>query len=536
VVLHFFKKFFHKSKVKFIFLFFLVLSLVLGLRLSQTQQDIRSDAAGTSLSLTLFLHGVGKGGDNVNPVGNGNGNLRHVQRSIKVEVYDEQGKVVLIKEGGITFNNQNGNFTGTVPLETTLPSGSYTLRVKTTQHLRVKVPGIYTFENSITQLPPIYLISGDINNDNTLNILDYNLLIGCYEEVGPAVNCNPNNKVLSDLTDDGTVNGFDYNLFLREISTRRGEDDGPVIPPTATKTPTPTATRTPTPTPTRTPTPTPTRTPTPVPPVSSGTSKCPLPKYPSASCTGVPSGTSLTTVSGSYTAKAGEVVDKKKITGTLTVGGNNVVIKNSEIQRGINYTRNSFTVEDTTIGPPSGCLNNTEGVIGLSNFTMRRVWLRNISEGVRISGSNVVIQDSYFSHCEAQGVDDPHSDGIQAYGAGAATNIVIDHNTIDMRSVPSATAPIFIPTDRSDQGNTGITASVTNNVVAGGGYSLQMPGNLAMTLTKVTGNKVVNNTWGYNPIDVTCSRVGTWSGNAVVTFDFNTGTILSQVRALNDCN
>src|SRR6185369_14751210 len=65
---------------------------------------------------------------------------------------------------------------------------------------------------------------------------------------------------------------------------------------------------TPTPTPAPTPTPTPAPTATPV----AGASSCPLPKYPNASCTGVPSGTSLVTMSGDYHAKTtGEHITAK---------------------------------------------------------------------------------------------------------------------------------------------------------------------------------------------------------------------------------
>lgn len=273
----------------------------------------------------------------------------------------------------------------------------------------------------------------------------------------------------------------------------------------------------------------PVSTPEPTPPPPTSTTKCPLPKYPNPSCTGILS-TPTTVVSGNYTAKANEVVSNKRITGSLSIGGSGVIIRNTEIYKGINYTTNSFIIEDSTIGPASGCLNNTEGVIGTANFTMKRVRMRNISEGVRISGSNVIIQDSYFTHCEAQGVDDPHSDGIQAYGAASAKNVIISHNTIDMRTVPSATAPIFLPTDRDNQGNNGISYSVTDNVVAGGGYSIQLPGT-KMTINALSGNKVVNNTWGYAPFDVSCSIVKSGGGNAVVTYDWTTGTILSQVKS-----
>ena len=63
----------------------------------------------------------------------------------------------------------------------------------------------------------------NINNDNKLDILDYNTLIGCYSDLAAATSCNYTQKTASDLNDDGTVNQFDYNLFLRETAIQPGE-------------------------------------------------------------------------------------------------------------------------------------------------------------------------------------------------------------------------------------------------------------------------------------------------------------------------
>lgn len=274
-------------------------------------------------------------------------------------------------------------------------------------------------------------------------------------------------------------------------------------------------------------------------PPATGATKCPLPKYPSDSCTGVPAGTALTTINGDYTAKAGEVISGKRITGSVYISGSGVVIRNSEILGKIdnNYgsgtLRNTFTVEDSTLGPAT-CGSISDGVIGVANYTAKRVRIKNQPDGFRIAGSNVLIEDSYVTVCSKN--PDDHSDGIQVYGAANATNIVIRHNTIDQRSVTNgaATAPIFVPTDVDRQGNNGVTVTVADNVVAGGGFSLRVYGTLPLT-AYVTGNKVVNNTWEYGPLDVTCDKIKSWSGNAVITYDWAAGSILSQVRALTDC-
>ena len=72
-------------------------------------------------------------------------------------------------------------------------------------------------------MPAVHLVTGDIKIDNALNILDYNILIGCYSDFAPAVSCTADLKEEADLTDDGQVNQFDYNLFLRDLSVQNGD-------------------------------------------------------------------------------------------------------------------------------------------------------------------------------------------------------------------------------------------------------------------------------------------------------------------------
>lgn len=178
----------------------------------------------TSIKLTLLLHGLGKGGDSANPQSGGNPNPLHPQRSVKVEISNSQNQLVLTKEGTVNFNSTAGNFQGTVDLGSTLTTGVYSVRVKSTQFLRTLVPGIQNLtQGQLNQLPVTVLVNGDINSDNTLNILDYNILMGCYSDFLPAPSCTPANKLLSDLDDDGDVNQFDYNLFLRELTNREGQ-------------------------------------------------------------------------------------------------------------------------------------------------------------------------------------------------------------------------------------------------------------------------------------------------------------------------
>ena len=67
------------------------------------------------------------------------------------------------------------------------------------------------------------LIAGDVNQDNKLSVLDYDIIMGCYSDLSPAKNCDAAKKLAADISDDGKVNQDDYNLFLREISVQQGE-------------------------------------------------------------------------------------------------------------------------------------------------------------------------------------------------------------------------------------------------------------------------------------------------------------------------
>ncbi len=179
----------------------------------------------TAVSLSLLLHGLGKGGDSANPNGGGNLHPLHPQRAVTVELLNSNNQPVATKSGTVNFNSTAGNFTGSVDLGNTLTTGAYTVKVKSDQFLRALVPGIQTITQSQSNtLPPTTLTTGDMNNNNRIDVLDYNILSDCYSDFAPALNCSdPMKKQSSDITDDGSVNQFDYNLFLRELNNVLGE-------------------------------------------------------------------------------------------------------------------------------------------------------------------------------------------------------------------------------------------------------------------------------------------------------------------------
>jgi hypothetical protein len=193
---------------------------------TQVLQPTPTLAPATSyLTFTVFLHGIGNSGDNANPDSStlSNKNPVRQQRNVTAYVYNDQNQLTATQTGTITYDSTNGDYTGNVDFGNSIPDGYYTVLLKEDTHLRKSVPGIiHITPQQNNTMPAVTLVTGDVNSDNIINILDYNILIGCYSDLLPAVSCNANSKVISDLNDDGFVNQTDYNLFLREITVQNG--------------------------------------------------------------------------------------------------------------------------------------------------------------------------------------------------------------------------------------------------------------------------------------------------------------------------
>lgn len=193
----------------------------------------------TTLSFTLLLHGIGAAGDNPNPSGNtlSNKNPQHPQRNLTVYIYNANDQLVTTKTGALNYDANTQTFHGIVSLGTTFTNGNYTVRVRTDRYLRRLIPGVQTIVNGQDNTPPqTYLVAGDVNGDNILNILDYSSLLDCgYGALNPLAFTYPtslyhqaicqvhNPAVNVDIDDNNIINQFDYNLFLRELSVQNGD-------------------------------------------------------------------------------------------------------------------------------------------------------------------------------------------------------------------------------------------------------------------------------------------------------------------------
>lgn len=170
----------------------------------------------TLVGLTVTVPGIGS---------KGNKTPNNSQRTVVVTLVDGASKVIGAPvKSTVAFDPGSGAFKGTVNFGTVIPTGNYTTKIKMDQYLIKKVTAGSTITAGIlNQLPQVGLIVGDINNDNKLDILDYNILVGCFGSKINSQTCG-NKKVDTDLNDDGVINGVDYNLFLLGIKTAKVGD------------------------------------------------------------------------------------------------------------------------------------------------------------------------------------------------------------------------------------------------------------------------------------------------------------------------
>lgn len=244
--------------------------------------------------------------------------------------------------------------------------------------------------------------------------------------------------------------------------------------------------------------------------------------FPNAATTGVPAGwipTTTRTTDLRVTTAGSVVEDLRLVNASLIIEAANVTIRRVEIQGGKinNYAgstcRNGLLLEQVSLIRSPGQVTNAqgEGALSAGGYSARRVKIDNLPEGFRVGGSPncgpASISDSFVKISPPDQCSNWHGDGLQGYGGGALTvrNLTIDF--VESGSC-NGTAPFFVP---SGQGNTSV--DIDRLLVKGGGYSFRngVPG-------KVTNLKVVDEAFGYGPIDVKCSALTAWSAD-IVTID-----------------
>jgi hypothetical protein len=155
-------------------------------------------------------------------------------------------------------------------------------------------------------------------------------------------------------------------------------------------------------------------------PAPSGSTSCPPPKFPDASCTGVPAGTALTVVNGDiHVTTPNAVIENKDVHGCILVTAPNVVIRRSKVTCGGyeaiaspdgSHPGGPLVVEDTTVR----CTDqNGQTGVGDTDFIVRRLDISHCDNGFDVD-ANVTVEDTYVNHLHESEV--AHTDAAQFSG------------------------------------------------------------------------------------------------------------------------
>ncbi len=174
----------------------------------------------TKIALNAQLSGIGPQGGNTNPL--------HKDLVFTMELFDLSNTPVSSSSGILSYDTTNQIYKGILDTHANTPTGTYYIKVKTEKYLRKIVPGLNAILVAITAgqtttTNKAFMVVGDANNDNILDLLDYNILSSCFEKGdGSTPSSCGNKKDYADFNDDGKVNGEDYNLLIRSFATQFG--------------------------------------------------------------------------------------------------------------------------------------------------------------------------------------------------------------------------------------------------------------------------------------------------------------------------
>jgi hypothetical protein len=227
----------------------------------------------------------------------------------------------------------------------------------------------------------------------------------------------------------------------------------------------------------------------------------------------------------------GTVVEDLRITGGIVyVAAQNVTLRrvhavDAFVVNDVNGACGSgLVVESSTFVRTSGATETDLPVIGNGGLAIRDVLIDGVPEGIRVGSKHcggVAVENSYIGVVPPAECQDWHGDGIQGDNGGS---LVVRQSTITLeeRADCPGNAPFFYP---DDQSNTSL--AVDGLLVSGGGYPFR-----AGTSGTVRNLRVVDESWGYGPAEVSCPAV-TVTGSHLVTVAANGRT--TSVGPLTPC-
>lgn len=227
-----------------------------------------------------------------------------------------------------------------------------------------------------------------------------------------------------------------------------------------------------------------------------------LEAWPSALNTGyLGNPASLTDLNGSTISTPGTVIENRRIIDAIRPNAANIIIRNCILQSGwfgvdATSAATNLLIEDCTV---IGGANCGIALNGMSGATVRRCNISGGSDGMKVGGYGITVQDNYIHDLDQS--PGSHNDGIQC-STGTGINFI--HNWID--SPDTSCIAMF-----QGQG-TWNNVLVERNHLTGPGYPLYAAGSSGSYI------RVIENrfgTWGFGPVtDWNPAGLGNvWSGN-----------------------
>lgn len=164
-------------------------------------------------NLTVKLQGIGPNSAPKNPT-----------QSVTIKIFSSVGPLEnadFVAQDTIAYDSATGSFVNSNFDLGSLPKGNYQMVIQIVKYLDkqlVNTNGQTTFslsQGADVQIAAVEMRAGDIapdsRGDNTVNIIDYNALIGCMPGA-PAGACL--NRDYADLNDDGRVDQIDLDILM----------------------------------------------------------------------------------------------------------------------------------------------------------------------------------------------------------------------------------------------------------------------------------------------------------------------------------
>lgn len=142
----------------------------------------------------------------------------HPIRTLDMFLLDERGVITQKVSGSVMY--KDGLYSGVISGTIHTPI-IFSLQISMNNTLKTTIPLKKIQLAEIRELPTVKVFEGDVNRDNKLNILDYNIFLKCF-----GARLCPQ-KELVDVNDDGLVDEIDLNALLRNFAFLLDADQNP---------------------------------------------------------------------------------------------------------------------------------------------------------------------------------------------------------------------------------------------------------------------------------------------------------------------